>query len=326
MATARQHHYIPQFYLKGFARKPHKTAKVYVFDMHKGAWLPHPTNPKNIGTVRDFNRINAEDLPPDALETSLSAFETEAARVIRNICEKREMPEADEWLCTVNLIALLSVRNPRVREGHADFVKQIAEQITGLTLATKERWESSVKQMKEDGYGADLPDVSYEEMLRFYEEKRYDIKVGNGLFIPAEFHALETVINTLLARKWTLLVAGDCAGHFVCCDHPVRLRWSDPEGEKFIPPGHAMAGSEIVFPLSKELVLIGTFEGSQRKIIADRKVIAMVNTVIIEGSDRQIFSPINDFEFFSTDGIILSSSEVLHNFKRIDHKRPSRKR
>jgi hypothetical protein len=180
--------------------------------------------------------------------------------------------------------------------------------------------------MKEDGCGTDLPEVSYEEMVRFYEEKRYNIKVGNGLFIPAEFHALETVINTLLARKWTLLVAGDRAGHFVCCDHPVRLRWSDQMGEKFLPPGHAVSGTEIVFPLSKELVLIGTFEGYQRKIVADRKVIAMVNTIIIEGSDRQIFSPINDFEFFSSDGMILSSSEVLRHFRRIDHKRPNRKR
>jgi hypothetical protein len=326
MATARQHHYIPQFYLKGFAKKPHKTAKLYVFDMHKGAWLPHPTNPKNIGTVRDFNRINAKDYPPDALETSLSAFETEAAKVVRNICEKKELPIAEEWLCIANLIALLSVRNPRVREGHADFVKQIAEQITALTLATKERWESSVKEMKEAGFGADLPDVSYEEMLKFHEEKRYDIKVGNGLFIPAEFGALETVINTLLARKWTLLVAGDLAGHFVCSDHPVRLRWSDPASDKFFPPGHALAGTEVIFPLSKELVLIGTFEGSQGEIIADRRAIAMINTVIIEGSGRQIFSPSNDFEFYSTDGMVLNSSEVFRHFRRIDRKRPSRGR
>ncbi len=75
---ARGHHYIPRMYLKGFARNPGKKSKLFVFDFDKSDWLPGATNPVNIAKVRDFNRVDIEGLPIDALEMSLSEFETQS--------------------------------------------------------------------------------------------------------------------------------------------------------------------------------------------------------------------------------------------------------
>lgn len=318
MATARQHHYIPQFYLRGFARKPHKKAKLHVFDMHKSVWLPHPTIVKNLGTARDFNRVDIEGHPPDALENSLARFETEVASILKRICEQRQRPEGEEFVCLMNLAALMSVRNPSVRENFRNAQKKVIEIITDLTLATKERYESSIKRMKEAGHGVDLPEVSYEEMLRFHEEGNYEINIPNQRFFPGEFNAVDTVIKSLLARKWLFIISPDSAGHFICSDHPVRLRWTDPKlAEGFYPPGHAMGSTEIIFPVSKDLALVGTFEGEDKTITADRYLIAMINTLTLEGCKRHLYATRNNFDFIGPNREILGPKDIPRIFKRM---------
>ncbi|WP_265923371.1 DUF4238 domain-containing protein [Cupriavidus nantongensis] len=52
---ARNHHYVPQCYLKGFARNRSKNAQLFVVDTKtKRAFV---TTPRNLAAQRDFNRV-----------------------------------------------------------------------------------------------------------------------------------------------------------------------------------------------------------------------------------------------------------------------------
>ena len=81
--AARQHHYIPQFYLKGFAVARKKSHQLIVFDRKSRKTFSAAT--KNVAVERDFNRVEIEGHPPDAIEKVMSQFETEAAAALERI-------------------------------------------------------------------------------------------------------------------------------------------------------------------------------------------------------------------------------------------------
>lgn len=313
---ARGHHYISQCYLKGFAKKPCKEAKLHVFDLRRGEWLPGAIGVKNVGKMRDFNTVDLAGVAADALETSLSQFESDVARVLRRIWEQHTLPQGEDWQILIGFMALLAVRNPLCREAQRDYVKQVLEMLTSMTLASKDRYESSIRQMREVGVGLDLPHVPYEEMLRFHQEKHYDVSIKNHFFFPGEFEAVSAVQEALLERKWLCLIS-DGKSHFLSGDRPVNLRWIDQDlavGHR--PPGHALLKTEVVFPVSKDVALVGTFEGFPQTAIADRLLVSKINSLIMTGCDRHLFSPRDNFDFFGSGGRILPASDFSREFVR----------
>ena len=47
----------------------------------------------------------------------------------------------------------------------------------------------------------------------------------------------------------------------ITSDYPVCLMWSDPARRSFKGPGHGVPATLVVFPVSNELAVKGTFEG-----------------------------------------------------------------
>src|SRR4051812_1710975 len=72
---ARNHHFVPQFYLKGFAKPRSKDGKLFVCDMKERRRFQ--TRPRNVAAKRDFNRVEAEHIDPNIVESQLSAIESE---------------------------------------------------------------------------------------------------------------------------------------------------------------------------------------------------------------------------------------------------------
>jgi hypothetical protein len=74
MSEARQHHWIPQVYLKGFTRDWNKRSRLFVLDLVKREefW----SKPRGVGGARDFNRVDAPDVSPDAMEQGIGKFES----------------------------------------------------------------------------------------------------------------------------------------------------------------------------------------------------------------------------------------------------------
>ncbi|MFZ3064317.1 MAG: DUF4238 domain-containing protein [Nitrospirota bacterium] len=68
--TARHHHYLSQCYLKGFTKGDSKKSKLTVIDFREKKLFE--TTPRNVGGIRDFNRIDIEAIDQNALEKSLS--------------------------------------------------------------------------------------------------------------------------------------------------------------------------------------------------------------------------------------------------------------
>lgn len=308
--TARLHHYVPQCYLKGFAKFRDKP-KLYVVDLPtKGTFR---TSPENIAAERDFHRIEIDGFDPDAVENSLSVFEGELSQALVRIIASRSISDANDRALLLNLVGLMSIKNPRLREVMTGVYEQVAKQIMALVTATPERWASQTRKAKEAGYLSDV-EVSYEDAKRFVDGGNYKIAVAPQRHLALELQTFDKLLPLIFRRKWLLLRAPGKSTGFITSDHPACLMWSDPEARGIYPPGLGRRGTQLLFPISNELAAMGAFEGDDMEVDADEKLIAQVNGSIFLHARRQIYARDDDFVYqFRHNRKVMQGRDLLND-------------
>jgi hypothetical protein len=163
----RKHHFVPQFYLRGFVG-----AKDQLFVVDRPTERTFRTLPKNVAAERDFNRVEVEGMDPHAVEKALAKFEGEVAPALERVKAARSLENKEDRDAIINLLSALAIRNPRQRSTINAFVGEIAQRVAESGLASEERWESQVARMKEAGIWDESSDVPYEDMKKFVDEHR----------------------------------------------------------------------------------------------------------------------------------------------------------
>jgi hypothetical protein len=189
-------------------------------------------------------------------------------------------------------MALMAVKNPRFRENMRDFQEQIIKRMTALMVATPQRWESQVRRAKADGAISTDADLDYETMRKFVEDDRYKVTVKTGWHLAMELKSLDTVLPFFFHRNWALFRAPPGKTGFITSDHPICLMWSDPKERtrNFPGPGFGMRRTQVVFPISNELAVIGAFEAREEERDAPDWLIAQINGTVAVHADRQIYA------------------------------------
>jgi hypothetical protein len=285
---------LPRCYLKHFGKPRGRGAShhVYVSDRTGKAFT---ANIINVATEKDFNRIEVEGHPPDALEQGIAKFEGELGPALLRILQNRSLNNDEDRLLLMNLIGTSAIRNPRHRESIRNFHERTAEIIMDLATSTKERWEGQLKQMKASGYVPEH-DVSYEQMRRSVVEKEFRIEVPTERHIQLELHSLDAVLKTLLDRRWVVMLAPKETRGFITCDHPVCLMFSDPKRRGgFHGPGHGLPGTEVIFPVGRQLAVVGAFELKENTIVLNESGVARLNGAMVAYADRQVYAADNNF-------------------------------
>lgn len=293
--TARQHHYVSQCYLKGFATRRRKP-KLFVIDAKNRTSFT--TSPSNVGVERDFHRIDADGLQPDALENALAGFESELAPALERIISARSIKNDDDRALLLNLIGLLHIKNPAMRESIRQFHEQISKVMMSMAVATPERWASQVRQMKRDGYLPEDADTDYEKMRDFIERDQYKINLYTGRHLQLELETFDKILPYIFGRKWMLLKAPKGTTGFITSDHPVCLMWSDPKMRAGNHPvGLGLRRTQILFPISNELALMGAFEAENMEGDVPEHMVAQINGSILLHAKRQIYARESDFVY-----------------------------
>jgi hypothetical protein len=70
----------------------------------------------------------------------LGGFEAEVAESIRRVVESQKL-EGDDRRNILNLIALLVVRSPQMREHVRKMLEEVMRKMLSTSLASKQRWE-----------------------------------------------------------------------------------------------------------------------------------------------------------------------------------------
>jgi hypothetical protein len=290
---ARKHHYLPQCYLKTFATTRKKSKQVQVFD--RKLKRNFAASIADVAAERDFNTVNLEGHPPDAIEKGMAEFESELAPALQRIIEMQSLPDNQDRIYLLNLIGLAAIRNPDHRETYRDFHERLATSIMSLATSTPEIWESQMRGAKKAGYVPVDADTDYERMKDFISRGEYTVELPTERHMIAEMEGLDAILPHLVKRKWMLVKAPQDSPGFVTSDRPVCLIWSE---KKRRPIGFGLKGTEVVFPVSNRLVVMGAFELEDSDITINERQVAELNGLFVAYSRRQVYA--RDLNFLYT--------------------------
>jgi hypothetical protein len=296
---SRNHHYIPQFYLRAFGDGGGKSSKVTVLDLLMQRNFK--TTPRNIASRRDFNRIEIDGYAPDELERQWAPFEAACAKAIREI-ETTHKFEGENKEYVLLLMALLASRSPEKREHIGAFRRQVFERMLAQALASKEHWDLMTTKEMQDKH----PDVTYEEVKAFYETKRDTPDIPTWMHIHDESVMMHAIAGQLFRRTWMLALTKLPGEFFVTSDNPVVLEWIDPDKTSapsvFQSPGFGLRGTRVYFALGPELALLGTFNERDCVVDASPALVGSFNSIIVQHAYRRVFTPKLAFPFVTGDG------------------------
>lgn len=176
--------------------------------------------------------------------------------------------------------------------------------ILDMITSSRERWEGIQAQMREDGYTTD-EEVGYEGLRKFVENRNFTLQVNQNYLIHLMLYSFKELTPILLSRKWSLAIAPDKTGGFICSDNPVSLVWRKPKPVPAIwSPGFGMPDTELSVPLTRDFALISRFEGESEQGFATPKTIASINSRTGRYSARFVYSAWENFLWINKENTV----------------------
>ncbi len=302
MPGSTNHHFVSQVYLRGFAEGEGRQAQIFVVD--RVEQRSFTTGVRNVGARRHFNLIETDAFDPNALEEAYGEFEGQVATSLRRMKENQSFDCEEDRLVVLNLMALFAVRNPRLRDHIGRFIGDTYQNMAQLMTSTPERWEAIQRQMREQGLEvAGGESITCEEMRDLVRSDELEFGPHQNHLIALELNNHDAVLNTLAERNWMLLIAGEDAGDFVTSDHPVVLMGAPGTGLQSV--GYGMTQTAVLFPVSRKLFLNGTFEGQDGIHRLGREEVALLNSSVIFGAERQVYAYNERFSYSRSDRLAL---------------------
>lgn len=266
----RKHHWLPQFYIKGFLNKD---KEVYVFDKKDNSIHSQGKNGtfhspyfytvdfdkyekrseketkriKKSMNIKDMDMLTIDEYP-DVVEDVFSESENNAAKIIPKLinCEK-----INDWerIELATFIAFMYTRTPTFRKKAENMEKKRTDDKIKKIFSSEKSLKDAYDQMRKDN---DNKDINLEELYAIVDEDRYKISIPRELSIQNMLYASSIIDKILYEKTWYVMKAHPKSS-FITSDVPVLLTHSNQTLKKlrFDTPG-----TKIIFPLSSKALLI----------------------------------------------------------------------
>lgn len=289
--TARRHHYVPQFYLKGFVADRSRS-QLFVIDTDEHRTFV--TSPVNVAVEHDFHTIDAPGQQPDAVERKLSELEGEISGALARIVSTRSLSDHNDRVYLFIFMALLLLKNPGMRERVGTFIGQVTMAHFQMLASNSDAWNREMERAKNEGTFPQTADT--DELRELVLAGAFNIGVSVPGHLQLEFGLVDRIAALIASRHWILYRSTPGRTGFVTSDNPVSLSWVQQRRPD--PPGLGRNGTQLIFPISNELAAIGAFGIKERTVDADDESIAKVNGNIIRMRNHQVYARGEDFVYF----------------------------
>ncbi len=311
---ARNHHFVPQYYLKGFAKPCSKNGKLTVFDLKERKSFV--TRPRNVAARRDYNRIEIEGQNPNAVESKLAELEALGDQAFRRIIAARSIEDRVDFSFVHVLLARIAISNPAFRDQRDQIISQVGSILMHNMVATSERWDAAIGQMGPELGGDPIP---YDEARAAVEGGGIVANATRETLIEQEVMLWPSILPLLEQRKWTLLIAPPGSTGFITSDRPFSLQWNDETMNRGpYGVGLGCADTTLIFPLSHALAVVGSFEHGGGASVVDESIVAAVNFSLFQSAMRQVYAP--------ADFSVTDVGKVVRNFSKSEVWRRVRER
>ncbi|MEW5913308.1 MAG: DUF4238 domain-containing protein [Thermodesulfobacteriota bacterium] len=274
MPQPRKHHYLPQFYLRGFSPDGNS-----VHQIEKPSLRSYVCSIRDAAAIRDYHELDyAHSEDSNGLEKELAKIESNLAVTLRHVVDYG-IDSTNIFSELIQLVSLMRVRIPAYKKFIEDSLRQQVRS-TGMILERS---------------GA-LPPVpkGYEDELRM---DKLVISISNWICLYFMFRLAgdPAILGMLASMKPSVLHAPD-GESFLTCDQPVAVYNPDASPSDPFGTGPADSHSEISLPLSSRALLHLTWDkrGPRERILSsseveefNRRTIVMADSLIFASESNE---------------------------------------
>ena len=268
----KNHHYLPQFYVKGFTNINGKVSVYHRKDDKiksqgkKGTFhIPYfysvdfskykkniPELAQKIKKAYGVDKIDSSEVKehPDIVEDLLSESENYAAVIIQKLIAGKNISDEDRIELST-FIAFMYTRTPAFRLMITGLEKKETDDKINQIFSSNDSSKEIYQKMRNNGY---KEDVDLDEIAEVVKEKRYNIKIPKEMNIKTILFSTMIIDKILYNKTWLILRTSKSS--FITSDIPVFLSHPNIYQPSAYGVGFETSGVKVIFPLSKELLLI----------------------------------------------------------------------
>lgn len=296
-------HYVPQFYLKKFARNT-KPRKYIINCFDKTTGKNFTSSIKDIAMEKYFYDYQE----PQIVETIFAYLESNSSIILDKIIAEESIENLTDTERTIFSLFIF-FQYSRTRSAR-EFFSQVAKLI--------------YKHFEEDKNYPKINNFDPQILKKFVEDRGFTAQI-NIMFGPKEENEILTITEETSKLIFNLdwnITKNDFKREFYTGDHPVII-YNPYSDEKMIKGYGIQAfksqGVEIFFPLTPKLCLIiydkrvSEYKNVSSVRGVKKEELDWINTQIIAESYRLIFTKRNDFQFVKQ---VLREYPELKNINR----------
>lgn len=280
MSNPKKHHYVPEFYLKGFCRD----GRLWMHDRERSTY--EHLFPETVGIKTNFYAYEDENGQRDtSAEAELSRVESAAAPIIRKLEAEKQISLKEK--CDLALfVSLMKYRVPDFEREHEEWHDTV------LKVLYKEKFPSVEAVKAEIARQGKEPDDDFAHYIfKMFRDERYDVKTKKPYYIAQMLELGLNAAEQLANMRWLIARAPKKAA-FITSDDPFLLTpphgydaENSPYGVGIVTPG---AYKNV--PLTQEIYLSIQDEGTEMAFWqADRQAVRTINQNTARSHRRFLF-------------------------------------
>lgn len=243
MELSQRHHYIPEFYIKGFVGND---GKVSVYNKETGKIDPVRKSPKQVFFEWNRNTFNVLGEDTDYVEKLYQFSEDKFSPVYKKLNEKLEEIELipKDLFHLILFIAEIHWRVPTQDQEHLEYIKTLNQENSVFQVKNKITGENATKELFERV----ISEPSFIETYKMFRA------MDNYFGVEKD----ESIKN------WKIYFSPPGNNHpHLLSDNPVMINQKNETN---------ILKSELIFPLSKSKIVYHTFGKVLKEIPADNRV------------------------------------------------------
>jgi hypothetical protein len=306
---AKQQHYVPRFYLAGFARKN----QLAVFDRRTGAVkLRTPEHTARIPNLYTFD--DKQDRRRYDIEKMFGYYEDKVAPIITRVAARERIGEEDREHLTAYL-ALAALRTPaaiiEAKAVHAGFTK--ARSL--LMFSTEKGALRILKEMEGPDAREEELRGDAERIARMVRDDAYTVEVDGGFALGKSLQKFKVIAEAMHPRDWMVLYTRSDAESFLTTDMPVVLTITS-SAMRHLPHGYGSAHAQILCPLTHNCaVVMSGDQGRNGRMEITAEALDRFNLTVAADSHRYVFGRDADLVKSVTDELQLASRKWTPKYR-----------
>lgn len=284
--TPKNHHYIPQFFLKYFSIvDEHGSNNLWSFDRATKNYKLRGV--KNVAALNKFYTY-LHDGKEENLEGVFSQAESLAKSVIDKVIKKESIDDQEKADLAM-FLALLKVRVPDFKKWTEEGGEKMYKKVNKMTFSNRTQVESMIKRT-----GKELSKKEIDDLIEFaIDENRYDVKFPPNYWIKIMLSMSLELADLFIDSNWQFYYF-DRQYALVTCDNPVVLV-PPKEYSRFYGFGQATPGASKIISLTSNIALV-IGDVSKNPTIAylestNKDLWRWINRITARNSDQFIYSP-----------------------------------